>query len=590
MAMRGLCIDYDMNIMTHALFERHRPLLEKAVTAIHDRTYWSAYPEVPSGKVYGETAKDDGEAAFKNRLNKPFYLDQPGGAMNGAEESPFGFPLGITYQRPDLNWLLEASTRAMAGWAKVEPEMRVGVCLEILHRLNKRSFEIAYAVMHTTGQGFMMAFQAGGPHAQDRGLEAVAYAWDEMSRVPRGEGAVTWQKQVSKTETITLSKTYRIVPRGLSLVIGCSTFPTWNSYPAIFASLATGNAVVIKPHPGAILPLAVTVEIAREVLKEQGFDPNVITLAADTHDDPITKALVARPEIRLIDYTGSSVFGEWIERQAAPHAMVFTEKAGVNSAIIDSVADLRAMTGNLAFTLSLYSGQMCTTTQNIYVPREGVMVGGQRHSFDQIAQAIVDAVNWLLGEPKRAAEILGAIQNDATLQRVDNAAKDPQLKVLRPSAPVANEAFPKARTRSPLILKVDATQKQKYMHEMFGPVCYIVATDDTWQSIDLARQSAKELGAITWSLYSTDSKVIDEVEDAAAEAGVPLSVNLTGQIYVNQSAAFSDYHVSGCNPSGNATLTDAAFVASRFRVVQSRMPAAASVTAEVKPAPAAAPV
>ena len=30
----------------------------------------------------------------------------------------------------------------------------------------------------------MMAFQAGGPHAQDRGLEAVAYAWDELSRVP----------------------------------------------------------------------------------------------------------------------------------------------------------------------------------------------------------------------------------------------------------------------------------------------------------------------------------------------------------------------------------------------------------------------
>ncbi|MCK7473686.1 MAG: hypothetical protein MZV49_09440 [Rhodopseudomonas palustris] len=30
----------------------------------------------------------------------------------------------------------------------------------------------------------MMAFQAGGPHAQDRGLEAVAYAYREMSFVP----------------------------------------------------------------------------------------------------------------------------------------------------------------------------------------------------------------------------------------------------------------------------------------------------------------------------------------------------------------------------------------------------------------------
>jgi phenylacetic acid degradation protein paaN len=457
--------------------------------------------------------------------------------------------------------------------------------MEILHRLNKRSFEIANAVMHTTGQGFMMAFQAGGPHAQDRGLEAVAYAWDEMSRVPR---TALWQKQVSKTDVVSLNKTFRIVPRGISLIIGCSTFPTWNSYPALFASLATGNAVIVKPHGGAILPLAITVEIAREVIKENGFDPNVIALAADTAQDPITKTLVGRPEIRIIDYTGSSAFGEWIEKAAMPHAIVFTEKAGVNSAIIDSVADLRAMSGNLAFTLSLYSGQMCTTTQNIFVPRDGVMVAGERKSFDDIAQAIVGAVNWLLGDPKRAAEVLGAIQNDTTLQRVDAAAGEPHATVLRPSQPVANEAFPKARTRSPLILKVDGTQKARYMHEMFGPIACIIATDSTWQSIELARESAKKLGAITWALYSTDAKVIDEVEEAAADAGVPLSVNLSGQIFVNQAAAFSDFHVSGGNPSGNATLTDAAFVVGRFRIVQSRSPApaggSASPTTEVKPA------
>ena len=54
---------------------------------------------------------------------------------------------------------------------------------------------------------------AGGPHAQDRGLEAVAYAWDEMNRVPR---STQWQKQVSKTDVITLNKTYHIAPRGVT--------------------------------------------------------------------------------------------------------------------------------------------------------------------------------------------------------------------------------------------------------------------------------------------------------------------------------------------------------------------------------------
>ena len=78
-----------------------------------------------------------------------------------------------------------------------------------------------------------------------------------------------------------MDKQWRIVPRGIAVTIGCSTFPTWNSYPGMFASLATGNTVIVKPHPAAILPLALTVRICRDVLKEAGFDPNVVLLAVD---------------------------------------------------------------------------------------------------------------------------------------------------------------------------------------------------------------------------------------------------------------------------------------------------------------------
>ena len=63
-------------------------------------------------------------------------------------------------------------------------------------------------------------------------------------------------------------------------------------------------------------------------------------------------------------------------------------------------------------------------------------------------------------------------------------------------------------------------------------------------------------------------------EAAFADAGVNLSINLTGNIFVNQSAAFSDFHVTGANPAGNASLTDTAFVATRFRRVMSRRLAA----------------
>jgi hypothetical protein len=51
---------------------------------------------------------------------------------------------------------------------------------------------------------------------------------------------------------------------------------------------------------------------------------------------------------------------------------------------------------------------------------------------------------------------------------------------------------------------------------------------------------------------------------------VALSENLTGTVFVNQSAAFSDFHGTGANPAATASFTDTAYVANRFRIVQSR--------------------
>ena len=161
--------------MPHPLFEPHAATLERAQTAIAERGYWSPHSESPKG--YGEGAIEAGKAAFDALLGKPFTLDQPGTVGTiGREVSPFGIPLRITYPKADIDTLFGAIGAAEREWRKAGPAAWVGVAMEILHRINQQSFLFANAVMHTTGQAFMMAFQAGGPHAQDRGLEAIAYA------------------------------------------------------------------------------------------------------------------------------------------------------------------------------------------------------------------------------------------------------------------------------------------------------------------------------------------------------------------------------------------------------------------------------
>ncbi|GAA2414228.1 phenylacetic acid degradation protein PaaN [Nonomuraea africana] len=548
------------------MFDQHEQTLSRAMEAIAERGYWSAYPESPSPRVYGEGAAERGKEAFESYLGKPFPLDQPGtGLWIGAERSPYGMELGVTYPEPSPEQLVELAKDAMPAWRDAGPRARALVCAEILHRVNQRSFEIANAVQHTTGQAFVMAFQAGGPHAQDRGLEAVAYG---LAAMTAAQPSARWEKP-AKGDPLVMAKKFTVVPRGVALVIGCNTFPTWNAYPGLFASLVTGNPVVVKPHPGAILPLAITVAIARQVLAEAGFDANLVTLAAEEGQGLATQ-LSTHPDVRIVDFTGSTEYGEWLERNAT-QALVHTEKAGVNTIVVDSTDAYKGMLGNIAFSLSLYSGQMCTAPQNILIPSAGIETDAGHKSLAEVAADLAAAVGRLLGDDARAVELTGAIVNAGVLERLEAA---PSLgEVVLESRAVTHPAFPGATVRTPVIVRLSAEREDVYGREHFGPIAFVIATDSTDDSLQVLRRTIARRGALTASVYSTSEEVLAAAEKAALEAGVNLSCNLTGGVFVNQSAAFSDYHGTGANPAATASLTDPGFVAGRFFLVQSRRPA-----------------
>ncbi|GGZ15975.1 dehydrogenase [Streptomyces inusitatus] len=555
-----------MQLTETRLTESHRPTLDQALEAIRTRAYWSPHPEHP--KAYGESAPADGLAAFEALRSTRFELDQPGtDGWTGGEVSPYGIELGIEYPRPDPDVLLPAMRAGTAAWREAGPESRALVCLEILARISARTHEFAQAVMHTSGQAFMMAFQAGGPHAQDRGLEAVAYAYAEQTRVPE---AADWSKPQGKRDPLKLRKSFTTAGRGVALVIGCNTFPTWNGYPGLFASLATGNPVLVKPHPRAVLPLALTVRTAREVLAEAGFDPNLVCLAAERPGEGIAKELAVRPEIKIIDYTGSTAFGEWLEANAR-QAQVYTEKAGVNTVVIDSTDDYRGMLSNLAFSLSLYSGQMCTTPQNLLIPRDGIATEAGPVPYDRVVADLAAAVGGLLGDDARANALLGALVNPEVRSRLEGASELGEVAL--PSREIANPEFPDAVVRTPVIVKLDGGKTDPdavYLSECFGPVSFAVAVDSTAGALELLRRTIRDKGAMTVGAYTTSPEVERAVEEVCLEESAQLSLNLTGGVYVNQTAAFSDFHGSGGNPAANAALCDGAFVAGRFRVIEVR--------------------
>ena len=101
---------------------------------------------------------------------------------------------------------------------------------------------------------------------------------------------------------------------------------------------------------------------------------------------------------------------------------------------------------------------------------------------------------------------------------------------------------------------------------------FVIECSSAQDALAQASADVREFGGLTAFLYSTDENYIDQAEQAYARAGAQLTTNLTGAMPLNFAAAYSDYHVTGLNRAGNASLTNLAFVSSRFCIAQSRRP------------------
>lgn len=542
-----------------ALWQKHEPRLREALAAWHRRTYWYAYPEDP--KAYGEAAPIEGEAAFKAQLNRPFErLRQPARRWLVSDEvSPYTRePLGISYPQVDIAEALHHAQEALSIWRWVPYTERLGLLMESVERFAKHFFEVAHATMHTTGQAWMMAFQASGPHAADRAVEALAVAFQELSHIP---SQARWTRDFGKVQAI-VDKYFIPQPEGLSLHIGVSTFPVWNVLPGLYASLAVGSPVLMKPHPRAIYPIAVVIAILQQVLEEYGLPPAIVQLLPDTVAEPITKTLAEHPLIRIIDYTGSTEFGDYLEK--LPNKITFLEKAGVNGVLIESVEDMDAVAKNLAFSASLYSGQMCTAPQNVYIPREGIRTAQGHLSYEEVTAALTKAIEDLASHPKAAPAILGALQNDAVVQRIENLATAAPVVRRSPQA-YTHPQYANARTLTPVVAEAPTPEADFTWVEHFGPRLLFIPVESAQRGLEILYQIAREKGMLSCAIYTTDADFKRQATRLLAEAAVPVSFNFRGQVFINQSVAFSDFHGTGGNPAGNASFTDVSFIVKRFR-------------------------
>ena len=242
--------------------------------------------------------------------------------------------------------------------------------------------------------------------------------------------------------------------------------------------------------------------------------------------------------------------------------------------VIESTDDLPGMLDAVAHSMCLFSAQMCTSVQNIHIPSTGLNTDQGQISADQFAELLVAAIDKKVATGDSAAAINATVQSATTVAQL-NALQGqdlPGCEILREAKPYLHPEFPDARTITPLLIQVNDPANPIVQKEHFGPISFLIRHENAHAALSKAASDAKQFGAIASHVYSTSHDFIDQAEIELVDAGASFTVNLTGGMPLNFAAAYSDLHVTGLNPAGNACLADLSFVANRFRRVQARWP------------------
>jgi hypothetical protein len=119
------------------------------------------------------------------------------------------------------------------------------------------------------------------------------------------------------------------------------------------------------------------------------------------------------------------------------------------------------------------------------------------------------------------------------------------LHILREASPYEHPPISKcAHAGRRLCSRWSPSTKLSTPKSVFGPVLFIVAAEGGDAAVaEGGRISPKTRGAISCYLYSTDEAFIDRSAELYARVGANLSINLTGAMWINFAAAYSDYHV-----------------------------------------------
>jgi glyceraldehyde-3-phosphate dehydrogenase (NADP+) len=263
------------------------------------------------------------------------------------------------------------------------------------------------------------------------------------------------------------------VPIGIVAAISPFNFPLNLALHKIAPAISTGNPIILKPAPQSPLTALAFASLVEKVGLPKG---SVNILIADI---PIAEKLITDKRIKLLSFTGSPEIG-WKLKNIAGKKKVQLELGGNAAAIVDENSDWEKAAKMLAIASFLYAGQICISTQRIYV---------KSIIFDDFTRILISESKKIKsGNPDILGNHNGPMISKTHLQRVKSwidEAKSQGANILLGG----NILSEKNNLFEPTILaNTDVTMKVN-SEEAFAPLVVVEKFEDFDDAIKLVNES-----------------------------------------------------------------------------------------------------
>ncbi len=411
----------------------------------------------------------------------------------------------------DARWAIAAANAAFLTWRRVPGVEKAELLHQVATKVRSKAEELAVT----------LTLEGGKPLIENRdemGWSAACFDYyAELGRHSRG-------RVIPSIEASQLSLVLK-EPYG---VVACIV--PWN-YPLLLMSwkvapaLAVGNTVVIKPS--SVTPLSTL--MCAEIFDH--LPPGVVNIVTGA-GEMVGDELVTSPGTHLVAFTGSTAVGQRIAALAAPLVKeVHLELGGKDPFVVCEDADLEIAVPGVAWAALLNTGQVCTSTERIYV---------QRSILEEFTSRMVKYVQSLrIGPGMEPTTDIGPMARAPYRAKVEAQVED---AVARGAQVLTGgrrpPQFPRGFYYEPTVLVNVKPEMEIMREETFGPVIPIAPYDTFDEAIELANDSVYGLGA---NIYTHNARYVKRFYEEVKAGTIWINDPLTD----NDAAPFGGMKLSG---------------------------------------------